>query len=128
MPNPALLIVAITLDLFGVICLIITLTIGLEIGEMLSLVPDYMGLIIIGGFELYSRRRAFFKKAKGMQKGAGVVKKKGFKFFGSFVGELLPLIGAMPFWTIYVITSGEKETLSSISPRQSRGGLAKQSA
>lgn len=128
MPNPALLIVAITLDLFGVICLIITLTIGPEIGEMLSFVPDYMGLIIIGGFELYSRRRAFFKKAKGMQKGVSVGKKKGLKFFSGFIGELLPIIGAMPFWTIYVITSGEKETLFSVSPAQSKGGLTKQSA
>jgi hypothetical protein len=107
MPNPVLLIVAIILDIFGFLCLMITLTVGPEVGETLSFVPDFMGLFIIGGFELYSHRRAFFKKAKTMRKKAG--KKGGFKFLGAFFGELLPLIGAMPFWTIYVITAGAEE-------------------
>lgn len=31
------------------------------------------------------------------------LKKKGIRFFGSFIGESIPYVGAFPFWTIMTL-------------------------
>jgi len=98
--SPVILITAIMLDIFGLFCLILTFTVGATIGEGLSFVPDILGLIIIGGSEMFMKRRQSFSKAK---------KQAGLKFLGTFIGELLPFIGALPFWTIHVL-SGSKNS------------------
>ncbi len=104
--NPILLLIAIMLDLFGFVCLIISLTLNPLIGETLAKIPDFLGLFLIGGFQLYSYRRAHFQKAKTIRKKAA--RKKGFKFFATFFGELLPFVGALPLWTLYVVSTGKE--------------------
>jgi len=75
MDNGTKLMIAIFLDIFGLIC---TITV---VGEVLSFIPDVIGFIFLGVNK---------KQAKG--------------FYLSFAGELIPFVGALPFWTIYVMS------------------------
>jgi hypothetical protein len=109
--SPLILLIAILLDIFGFICLILTFTMGAEIGETLSFVPDILGLIFLGGREIFlKRRRAISQagkaKAKAMMKAKG---KHGLKFLFAFFVELLPFIGAFPFWTLYVLSEAKRK-------------------
>jgi len=116
--SPIILLIAVVLDIFGLMCLILTFTIGTEIGEALSFVPDVLGLILIGGSQMFMRRRQAFAQAKTARKAAisKAKKKGGLKFFGAFIGEILPFIGAFPFWTIYVLsTSSDEESVAKIA-------------
>jgi len=109
--SPIILIMAMLLDIFGFICLILTFTMGVEIGETLSFVPDILGLIFIGGGEIFLKHRKAISKA-GKARAKAIIKAKGkhgLKFFLAFFGELLPLIGAFPFWTIYVLSEAKKK-------------------
>jgi hypothetical protein len=93
--SPIMLLLAIGLDAFGIFCIILTFTLG-SVGIMLSFVPDALGLILIGGREFFMSRRKKFLKSK-------TVRKQGLKFAGTLIGEILPYVGALPFWTFYVI-------------------------
>jgi len=70
-----MLIIAIFLDIFGLICAITV------VGEVLSFIPDVVGFVLLGA-----------------------TKKQTKNFILSFIGELIPFVGALPFWTIYVIS------------------------
>ena len=127
------------LDLIGVICLILDLVFG--IGEVLSFIPDGIGIIFFGGWSLMrsltsgktmeeakgeasekiadiketrekrreairQRREALRKKREMAKKQKKMLKKgakKGLRFGLSTLGELIPFLGALPFWTIFVI-------------------------
>ncbi|MBU3913297.1 MAG: hypothetical protein KKE50_04350 [Nanoarchaeota archaeon] len=105
--SPVILLIAILLDIFGLFCLILTFTVGATIGEGLSFVPDILGLILIGGSEMFMKRRQSFSQAKtvGTSAVSNAKKQSGLKFLGTFIGELLPFVGAFPFWTIHVLFS-----------------------
>ncbi len=104
------------LDLFGVICAILIAAFG--IGAILSYIPDVIGILFLGGW-LLSRPRSEvtqevaqhrveqeikIKKAKEKtaEKMAKKGAKRGLRFALATLGELIPVIGALPFWTIFV--------------------------
>jgi predicted permease len=85
-------IASFVLDLFGFFCLIISLGGDADLGETLSLIPDFLGFIFLGGWTA-------FKSVKG------VGRKVRKKFFLTFLCELFPFIGGLPFWTIYTFSN-----------------------
>ncbi|MGB2762405.1 MAG: hypothetical protein WBC21_02585 [Minisyncoccales bacterium] len=113
------------LDLIGVICLLLDLVFG--IGEVLSYIPDGIGILFFGAWTLMrsqgekskeevkeemgekvaerqkkieemKKKRMKKKAKKTVKKGA----KRGLRFGLAALGELIPVIGALPFWTIFV--------------------------
>ncbi|MCD5396449.1 MAG: hypothetical protein LR000_02180 [Candidatus Pacebacteria bacterium] len=68
-------------------------TIGLEIlglisfiiDESFSFIPDFLGLVFLGGWRKMKR-----KKSK--------------KFWFAFLGELTPYLGAFFFWLLYLVS------------------------
>ena len=116
------------LDVMGIICLILDLVFG--IGEILSYIPDGLGIIFLGGWTLMrslmkgktmeeakedasekiadikeageKRREAIRKRKKMLKKGVKKGAKRGLRFGLSALGELIPFLGALPFWTIFV--------------------------
>ncbi len=108
------------LDLIGVICLILDLVFG--IGEILSYIPDGIGILFFGGWllmrsqgekskeeakeevteKIAEHRRAIEKRKKMLKKGVKKGSKRGLRFGLSALGELIPFLGALPFWTIFV--------------------------
>lgn len=119
------------LDLMGIICLILDLVFG--IGEILSYIPDGIGILFFGGWifmrsvmkgqtveeakeevsETISdvkeagekRREAIRKKREMIKKRRKLLKKgskKGLRFGLATLGEIIPFLGALPFWTIFV--------------------------
>ncbi len=109
--SPIILLIAACLDIFGLLCLALGFIFSPELGETFSFIPDFLGLFFIGGHEIFAKRRQAFSQVKGVRKKAiaKAKKKGGLKFFLYFLGELLPLIGAFPFWTIFVLSSAKKE-------------------
>ena len=124
-----MLLMAGALDIFGILCLILDIAFG--VGEIISYVPDGIGMVFFGLWMfMRSQTQATEKpkevagkvverreKIKGVKKkvekigkkGEEVVKKaakKGLrsstKFGLAFLGEITPFIGALPFWTIMV--------------------------
>ena len=95
-----LMMTAIILDVFGLFCLIIDIIGDVEIGETLSWISDILGLIFIGGVSFVRARRAAFGVTK--KEARKIISKRTGKFLLTFFGEILPIIGAFPFWTIYV--------------------------
>ncbi len=109
------------LDLIGIVCLILDLVFG--IGEVLSFIPDGIGILFFGFWSLTrsqgektykeareevagkkaEHRKMVEKKAKALKKGVKKGSKKGLRFGLSAFGELIPFLGALPFWTIFVI-------------------------
>ena len=75
------LIIAIFLDIFGLICAITV------VGEVFSFILDILGFVLLG---------ATRKQTKG--------------FWLTFIGELIPFVGALPFWTLYVISEIRSES------------------
>jgi len=107
-----MLIFAIVLDAFGILCSIISLMGFVEIGEFLSFIPDVVGFIVFGMWMWISGEsqtlswqtiRSKRKKALGIKKKMPKLKPKKLKrrFFFSFLGELLPT-GFLPIWTWFV--------------------------
>jgi len=86
MDNDTKLMIAIFLDIFGLICAITV------VGEVLSFVPDVIGFAFLGVNK---------KQAKG--------------FYLSFVGELIPFVGAAPFWTFYVMSEIKAEERAEVN-------------
>lgn len=94
-----MLIFAGFLDLLGLCEILFLLMGGLNIlsgitiiGETISTITDMVGLVVIGGWSII----------RGGGLGALRKRKTGLKFGLSFLGEAIPFIGALPFWTIYV--------------------------
>ena len=127
------------LDLMGAICLILDVVFG--IGEILSYIPDGLGILFLGSWALMralasgktmgeakeeasekiadikeagekrreaieQRREALRRKREMIKKGKKLMLKKGGKTglrFGlATLGEVIPFLGAAPFWTIFV--------------------------
>lgn len=88
--------IAILLDLFGLLCLALNFFFG--IGEILSFIPDFLGLFIIGGWMLI--RSGIITETKGVKKmGTKIFKRLGL----SFLVELIPVVGNVaPCWTLAV--------------------------
>lgn len=110
---------AVILDIAGVICAILIAALGT--GAILSYIPDAIGIISFG-FWIFLRHRKEKGSVKAGKESIGKVadmaksrkqtmsKAKGFrigklgKFGFSSLGELIPLVGALPFWTIFVLS------------------------
>jgi hypothetical protein len=110
------------LDIIGIICFIANVFFG--IGEILSFIPDFIGLVLFGmwvSFRAMTKQEGKEKKQgltmevmerkkeqKTMKMKMKMSKLKGVKIgrFAKFglasIGELIPIIGVLPFWTIYV--------------------------
>jgi hypothetical protein len=110
------------LDIIGIICFIANVFFG--IGEIFSFIPDFMGLFFFGAWVTFramtkpagkekkqelaikvagrkKERKAMVKTTQGIIKKGMKIGRKG-KFLLAALGELVPIIGALPFWTIYV--------------------------
>jgi len=100
---------AFLLDLMGLFCLLLDFAGAPGLGESISFVPDFLGFVLIGGWqsfgELRKKRKALIEKGRSIRK----AKKRGLKFFFTFLGELAPYIGALPFWTWYVYSELKNE-------------------
>ena len=124
--------IAILLDVLGFICTILDLAFG--IGEVISWVTDIAGTVIIGGWilskflmkslttkeaeekagekvkeikKLPQKRKRLASRMKGL---AGKLKgKKGvFRIVGGIIGEYIPILGVLPFWT-WIVWSERKK-------------------
>lgn len=108
------------LDLFGIICLILDVAFG--IGEVLSYIPDVIGIFFFGFWvfmrsqerksyketreeiagQVAEHRKIVDEKAKQLKKNIRKGSKKGLRFGLAALGEIIPFLGALPFWTIFV--------------------------
>lgn len=104
---------AILLDIAGVIFLVLDIAYG--IGEIPSWISDVIGLIFFGLWilirsqsmarvkelkEKVVERREVRKRAVKVARRMGkIAGRRGLKFAISVIGEILPIIGALPFWT-----------------------------
>ncbi len=104
--------VAVLLDIAGILCAILIPVLG--IGVILSFIPDIVGILFFGAWMLFrgqgtegikqeigervDQKRKLKKAAKGLKKGM-----KFGKFGLATLGELIPVVGALPFWTIFVL-------------------------
>ena len=55
--------------------------------------------------KVVEKRKKIWKAAEGIKKAgkvAGKGLKGGLKFAGAIIGELIPIIGTLPFWTLFV--------------------------
>ena len=134
-----MLFLASLLDLFGIICLILDIAFG--VGEILSYVPDVIGITFFGSWVLMrtilkggtmeeakeeasektseiarsweekreaieEKRELLRKKREVLEKGKKTMIKKGgrtgFRFGLATLGEVIPFLGAGPWWTIFV--------------------------
>jgi hypothetical protein len=113
---------AVMLDILGIICLILWLAAG--IGGILSYIPDIIGIFFFGFWmvmrsqeektyketrtevagEVAEHHRKVQTAKKALKKGAKRASKRGFKFLLAMLGELIPLLGALPFWTMFVVS------------------------
>ncbi len=110
------------LDIIGIICFIANVFFG--IGEIFSFIPDFMGLFFFGAWVVFrsmtkqageekkqgltmkvaqrkNEQKIMVKKTQGIIKQGMKIGRKG-KFLIAAIGELVPIIGVLPFWTIYV--------------------------
>ncbi|MCK4454334.1 hypothetical protein KAU51_03240 [Candidatus Parcubacteria bacterium] len=130
-PEAILMIfLAALLDLIGIICLILDVIVG--IGEVFSFIPDIMGIFFFGAWLVFrsaikkavkgegeekkeelirevaergeERKRMVKKTRKFLKKAGKRGSKTGLRFGLATLGELIPLLGALPFWTIFVIS------------------------
>ena len=106
--------VAIGLDIFGLICLIFNIFFGL--GEIPSWISDGIGIIFFGFWllirsqtlarerelveKVMEKRMAIARIARTVKMGRILGRK--LRFGIALLGEILPLIGALPFWTWFV--------------------------
>lgn len=124
--------IAILLDVLGVICTILDIAFGA--GEIISWITDIAGTIIIGGWIFFNfLMRRFItkeseektgekikeikdlsgKKKKLASKVQKLVRKlKGKKgilrVVGGIIGEYIPIVGILPFWT-WIVWSERKK-------------------
>ena len=96
---------AILIDGLGVLCLLLDILFG--IGEIISFILDFSGFIIFGLWALAKGESLSISSVKKKGKAARAVKKAfakkiGKRFAFAFAGELIPFVGALPFWTMFV--------------------------
>jgi len=98
-PEVIFLLIAILLDLFGIVCLVLDIFFG--VGEIPSWISDGVGIIFIGGWMfLRSGRVEMPERAqKGLRK---LFRGKWKKFLTPIIGEVAPFVGALPFWSLAV--------------------------
>ncbi len=111
-----MMIPAIILDIAGLILTILDIAYG--IGEIFSWISDGIGILFFG---LWILVRMFFvsrtttpkelaeKVVEKRRQIKGVVKEarrmgRGLRFAITFLGEVLPIVGLLPFWTWFVYT------------------------
>ena len=124
--------IAIFLDVLGVICTILDVAFG--VGEVISWVTDIAGTVIIGGWILFNflmkkiitreseektgekikevknlpqkktKMAAKVKKFAGKLKG----KRGALRIAGGIIGEYVPILGILPFWT-WIVWSERKK-------------------
>lgn len=83
------LMVAVFLDVFGLLCAHPSL-------EIFSFIPDVIGFAFFAVWTSIKNKEANFSILKS--------KKSRRKFLMTFVGEAIPFVGMLPFWTIFVIS------------------------
>jgi len=88
---------AIILDLMGIITGILILVFG--IGLLLSYVVDIIGILTIGVWSFFKTGELPITKRL-----MRFLKRPGLAAFG----ELLPIVGILPIWTLYVFTELRK--------------------
>jgi len=99
----AMISIAGILDLVGVICLVLNIFFG--VGEILSWISDGVGIIFISGWMLFRSRRVEVpervkrRTERGLRK---LFRGKWKKFLTPILGEVAPLVGAFPFWSLAV--------------------------
>lgn len=124
--------IAILLDILGVICTILDIAFGT--GEIISWITDIVGTIIIGGWIFFNfLMRRFVTKESEEKIGEKIKEIKEFpekkkklisrapklaerlkggkrilKVVGGIIGEYIPIIGALPFWTLIVWSERKK--------------------
>ena len=113
------------LDLIGLLCLIADLAFG--IGEIFSFIPDVIGIIFFGSWMLMrlqasgddvkdmtkqvsDKKQTMETSKKVLKKTAKKASRKGLRFGLASLGELIPLLGALPFWTIFVISELKQDS------------------
>lgn len=98
-PGVIMLFIAILLDLFGIICLILDIFFGL--GEIPSWISDGIGIIFISGwmFLKSGKIEAPERTQRGLRK---LFRGKWKKFLTPIIGEVAPFVGALPFWSLTV--------------------------
>ncbi len=108
-PGVIMLIIAIFIDIFGVICLLLDIFFG--VGEIPSWISDGAGIVFIGGWIWFRSgrvevpERAKQRTEKGLKK---LFRGKYKKFLTPILGEVAPFVGAFPFWSLaayYELTS-----------------------
>ncbi len=104
---------AILLDIAGVIFLVLDIAYG--IGEIPSWISDVIGLIFFGIWilirsqsmaeieglkeKVIERREVKKGAVKAFRRMGKIAGRRGLKFAISVIGEILPVIGGLPFWT-----------------------------
>lgn len=97
---------AILLDIFGIICLILNIFFGA--GEILSWISDGIGIIFINGWMLFrsgkvvetpSRTKGGLFRFDFLRK---LFRGKYKRFLTPILGEVAPFVGALPFWSLAV--------------------------
>jgi hypothetical protein len=105
------------LDMAGFLFTLLDLAFG--VGEIPSLVSDGLGLLLVGSWLMFrsgasvslpsaqeisgKRKGAVQQVGKKLSGQARSVGRKSFsRLMGAFVTEVIPLLGALPFWTILV--------------------------
>lgn len=102
----AMISIAGILDLVGVICLVLDIFFG--VGEILSWLSDGIGIIFIGGWMFFRSGKVVGapKRTKGGLFSLDFLKTifrgKYKKFLTPIIGEVLPFVGALPFWSLAV--------------------------
>ncbi|MBU0476591.1 hypothetical protein KKB68_01090 [Patescibacteria group bacterium] len=102
-PEGCLMIfLAISLDIFGLVDFIPV------IGNILSYIPDVLGLLIIGGWQIHRSQTIRVTHRRAAARAGGIAQKakklKWIKWLKPifFVAEFIPFIGTLPCWTLVV--------------------------
>lgn len=99
---------AIFLDFLGLVLTVLDVAYG--IGEIFSWISDGLGIVFFGfwilmrSFSMAKSKEVVEKVVEKQKTIKGAVKGikkmgRGLRFAVSVVGEILPLVGAIPFWT-----------------------------
>lgn len=100
------IIAALGLDVIGIICLILNFVVRPEVGEGLSSISDFAGGVFFTIWSIARGGGIVTAKAKKQ------AKSRILKLILSFIGESIPYIGSLPFWTIFVFSEIKKEPTS----------------
>jgi hypothetical protein len=97
-PAIIMLVLAVLLDLFGLVGLIF------GIGQILSFIPDILGTIFIGGWIYFNSRTIKLTKGTMTKIGGAAKWAKRSKWLRPLLifGEFIPFVGIAPLWTILV--------------------------